>query len=50
MKFTARDIIALVCVIGLFGLLFMKYNGWVQASITIILSYYFFSQRKDLNR
>ena len=50
MKFTAKDIIALVCIAGLFGLLFIGYNGWVQASITTILAYYFFSQRKDLNR
>ena len=50
MKFTVRDIIAFASIAGLFGLLFIGYDGWVQASITTILAYYFFSQRKDLNR
>mgnify|MGYP001608533557 FL=1 len=45
MKFTAKDIIALISIVGLFGLLFIGYNGWVQASITTIIAYYFFRAR-----
>lgn len=45
MKFYPKDVIALVSVVGLLGLLFIGYNGWVQATMTTILAYYFFRAR-----
>ena len=41
MKLAIKDIIAILVLIMCFVLLLMKYNGWIQGTMTLILAYYF---------
>ena len=41
MKIYARDIIAILVILGLFTLKFMKMDGIVDSAIMLVIGYYF---------